>query len=267
MLENSFQSQLQNFSGNAVACSIANKVKKIFHKGGDKEHSSHKIGSYIEHKMEKPTAPSKDKQFEIGKPFDFSKEMYEKINKEIFPKYPSTAYGKKSAVLPLLHLAQEQLGGFITLYAMKKISQLTEVDEREIYQVATFYAMFNRHPVGKYQIHVCKTTPCQIMGSDDIIHAIEKSFGIKLGQTTADGMFTLGEMECMGCCVNAPMIAVADFSNPPNYSYDYYEDLTPEKAVEILNQIKKGKKPTPGPQNGRKNSQGKVRTSLKGKKE
>lgn len=108
-----------------------------------------------------------------------------------------------------------------------------------------------------------------LRGSDEILEALEKHLGIKLGgifiekfhlfhiETTKDGMFTLGEMECMGCCTNAPMFVISDYSNPPHhFSYDYYEDLTPERAIEIVEAIRRGEKPTPGPQNGRRGACG-----------
>lgn len=95
-----------------------------------------------------------------------------------------------------------------------------------------------------------------LRGCDDIHHALEKHLGIHLGETTEDGLFTLGEMECMGCCVNAPMIVVSDYSNPPNYSYNFYEDLTVEKTIEIVEKLRNGEKPSFGPQNGRLNSCG-----------
>lgn len=113
-----------------------------------------------------------------------------------------------------------------------------------------------REPVGKYHIQICITTPCMLRGCDEIHHALEKHLGIHLGETTKDGLITLGEMECMGCCVNAPMIVVSDYSNPPNFSYDFYEDLDVPKTIEIIEKLKKGEKPPHGPQNGRKNSCG-----------
>lgn len=104
-------------------------------------------------------------------------------------------------------------------------------------------------PVGKYHIQVCVTSPCMVVGSDELVEALEKKLGVKMFETTSDGVFTLGEMECMGCCVNAPMIAVADYSNAPKaFSYDYYEDLTIERALEIVDMLKRGEKPPVGPQ-------------------
>ncbi|KAF0852880.1 mitochondrial Complex I (CI) NADH:ubiquinone oxidoreductase subunit 24-kDa/NUHM/NDUFV2/NuoE [Andalucia godoyi] len=196
-------------------------------------------------------------------PFDFSPELYKRID-QILAKYPPNR--KRSATLPLLDLAQRQCGGWVPLAAMNKIAQLLEVAPIRVYEVATFYSMVNRKPVGKYHLQVCVTSPCMVKGSDEILHALEKHLGIHLGETTADGVFTLGEMECMGCCVNAPMIAVADYSNPPEWRYDYYEDLTTETAIKVVEALRKGDKTLKiGPQNGRKNCepQGK-KTSLFG---
>jgi NADH dehydrogenase (ubiquinone) flavoprotein 2 len=174
--------------------------------------------------------------------------MYEKVYK-VLAKYPQ--HNKQSGIIPLLDLAQQQLGGWLSLAAMNKVADICGVPPIKVYEVATFYIMFNRAPVGKYHIQVCITTPCMITGSDNIVEAIEKHLNIRMGDTSADGMITLGEMECMGCCVNAPMIVVSDYSNPPEYSYDYYEDLTVERTLEIIDSLRKGVKPSIGPQNGR----------------
>jgi NADH dehydrogenase (ubiquinone) flavoprotein 2 len=145
--------------------------------------------------------------------------MYPQVYK-ILSKYPLNR--KKSGILPLLDLAQRQLGGWVSLAAMNKVAEICEVPPIQVYEVATFYVMYNRSPVGKYHIQVCLTTPCMLRGSDEILEVIENHLGIGMNETTKDGLFTLGEMECMGCCVNAPMIVVSDFSNPPEYSYDFY---------------------------------------------
>eukprot|EP01023_Acetabularia_acetabulum_P069162 TRINITY_DN9959_c0_g1_i5.p2 TRINITY_DN9959_c0_g1~~TRINITY_DN9959_c0_g1_i5.p2 ORF type:complete len:154 (-),score=26.08 TRINITY_DN9959_c0_g1_i5:348-809(-) len=109
--------------------------------------------------------------------------------------------------------------------------------------------MFNRSRVGTYHILVCGTTPCMIQGSRNIVKAISDHLGIKMGETTQDMMFTLGEMECMGCCVNSPMIAVADYSGgAENYTYNYYEDLTTEAVVNIIETLQTGEYPTFGSQ-------------------
>jgi len=122
---------------------------------------------------------------------------------------------------------------------MNKIASILEVAPIRVYEVATFYTMFNRQPVGKYHVLVCGTTPCMLRGSREIEAALEAHWGIKKGETTACGSFTLGEMECMGSCVNAPMLVVADYTGGvANFTYNYYEDLTPASAVALMDELK-----------------------------
>lgn len=178
--------------------------------------------------------------------FDFTEANY-KIAREIMTHYP-TNY-KASAVIPLLDLAQQQNGGWVTLAVMNRIAKLLEMPEIRVYEVATFYTMFNRTKIGKYHVCVCGTTPCRLQGSEKIEKALSEHLGVGVGQTTEDGMFTLGEMECMGACVNAPMIAVADYTKGvEGFSYNYYEDLTPSDAIKIVDMLKKGEKPKVGSQ-------------------
>ncbi|KAJ9075195.1 NADH:ubiquinone oxidoreductase 24, partial [Entomophthora muscae] len=173
--------------------------------------------------------------------------------KETIAKYPKQY--KKGAVIPLLHIGQRQLG-FTSISVMNEVAKLLEMPPMRVYEVATFYTMFNRDPVGKYFLQVCTTTPCQLCGSTKIVDTIQDHLGIKVGETTKDNLFTLVEVECAGACVNAPVLAVND---------DYYEDLTPESTKDILNQLKAGKFPTPGPMSGRKAAEPKTGvTSLKG---
>ncbi|RYR47339.1 hypothetical protein Ahy_A07g033273 isoform A [Arachis hypogaea] len=168
--------------------------------------------------------------------------------KEILSHYPSNY--KQSAVIPLLDLAQQQHGGWLPVSAMNAVAKVVEVAPIRVYEVATFYSMFNRTKVGKYHLLVCGTTPCMIRGSRDIEGALLKHLGVKRNEVTKDGLFSVGEMECMGCCVNAPMITVADYSNgSEGYTYNYYEDVTPEKVVEIVEKLRKGEKPPYGTQN------------------
>lgn len=183
------------------------------------------------------------------KSFAFTKANEKKIA-EIIKRYPEGR--QKSAIMPLLDLAQRQMaeetktgGGWITRAAMNEIARILDVSEMKVYEVATFYTMYNLRPVGKYNIQCCTTTPCWLRGSSDIVKAAEKKLGIKLGQTTKDMMFTLTEVECMGACVNAPMVQIND---------DYYEDLTPEVMDNLIAMMEKGKMPVKGPQNGRINS-------------
>jgi len=195
--------------------------------------------------MKPIVAPDKDQP----KSFAFSKTNEKKI-KEIIARYPK---GKqKSAIMPLLDLVQRQsadtnkkTGGWISTAAMNEIAKILDVSEMKVYEVATFYTMYNLRPVGKYNIQCCTTTPCWLRGSSDIVSAAEKKLGIKLGQTSKDMMFTLTEVECMGACVNAPMVQIND---------DYYEDLTPEMMDDLIAMMEKNKLPKKGPQNGRFNA-------------
>jgi NADH dehydrogenase (ubiquinone) flavoprotein 2 len=155
--------------------------------------------------MKPVIAPSKDQP----KSFSFTK-TNEKTIKDIISRYPK---GKqKSAIMPLLDLAQRQMaetekkgGGWIPEVAMKEIARILDVPDMKVYEVATFYTMYNLAPVGKYNIQCCTTTPCWLRGSADVVKAAEKATGVKMGQTTKDQKFTLTEVECMGACVNAPM--------------------------------------------------------------
>ncbi|ODV63298.1 complex I 24 kDa subunit family protein ASCRUDRAFT_73190 [Ascoidea rubescens DSM 1968] len=172
-------------------------------------------------------------------PFEFNEENKVRA-KEIIAKYPSQY--KKSAVMPLLDLGQRQVG-FTSISVMNYVAKLLDMPPMRVYEVATFYTMYNRHPMGKYNIQVCTTTPCQLCNSDSIMETITSYLKIKPGQTTPDKLFTLQEVECLGACANAPMIAIND---------DYYEDLTSEKVVEILKSFQEGKPTEAGPVSGRK---------------
>ncbi|CAF4734145.1 unnamed protein product, partial [Rotaria socialis] len=147
-----------------------------------------------------------------------------------------------AAVIPLLDLAQRQHQGWLPLSAMNKVAEVLKMPRMRVYEVATFYTMFNRNPIGKYHIQVCTTTPCWLCNSDGILKTIEKKLGIHVGQTTPDGLFTLVEAECLGACVNAPMLSIND---------DYFEDLTEKEISDILDEIKKGGKPKAGPRSTR----------------
>jgi NADH-quinone oxidoreductase E subunit len=171
--------------------------------------------------------------------FAFTPENLERA-KRIIAKYPP---GKQqSAVMPLLDLAQRQHDNWLPIAAMEYIARMLEMAPIRVREVATFYTMYNLAPIGKHHVQVCTTTPCWLRGSDGIIEACEKRLGIKVGETTADRMFTLAEVECLGACVNAPMMQVGD---------DYYEDLTPETTVKVLDALARGEKPKPGNQSKR----------------
>lgn len=125
---------------------------------------------------------------------------------------------------------------------MNKVAEVLQMPRMRVYEVATFYTMFIREPIGKYHIQICTTTPCWLNNSDGILKAIENKLNIHVGQTTKDKLFTLSEVECLGACINAPMVQIND---------DYYEDLTPADIESILDDLKSGKKPKAGPRNGR----------------
>ncbi|MGH1398374.1 MAG: NADH-quinone oxidoreductase subunit NuoE [Alphaproteobacteria bacterium] len=163
---------------------------------------------------------------------------------------------QQSALMPLLDLAQRQTaaegakanpvyGGWIPRAAMDHIADVLDMHPIKVYEVASFYSMYNMAPVGKYLVQICGTTPCWLCGCDNVIKACTEHLGIGMGETSADGMFTLMEVECLGACVNAPMVQIND---------DYYEDLTSETMIEILDTLKAGMKPTIGSQKGRKAS-------------
>lgn len=171
-------------------------------------------------------------------PFEFSAEN-QKRAAEIISKYPENY--KKSAVMPLLDLGQRQ-HGFTSISVMNHVAKILEMPPMRVYEVATFYSMYNKEPVGKYHVQLCTTSPCQLRGSDGMTEAAESALGIKCGQTTKDKQFTLTEVECLGACVNGPMMQIND---------DFFEDLTPETTEKVLNALKNGEKVTPGPQNGR----------------
>jgi len=175
-------------------------------------------------------------------PFEFNAENKKRCE-VIIGNYPKGH--EAAACIPLLDLAQRQNNNWLPISAMHKVAEILKMPRMRVYEVATFYTMFNREPVGKYFVQICTTTPCILggVGSDIILEAIKKNLGINVGHTTPDKKFTLAEVECLGACVNAPMVQIND---------DYYEDLTVEDINRILNDFKNDKKPKPGPQSGQK---------------
>lgn len=171
-------------------------------------------------------------------PFEFNEENKKRV-KAILNIYPEGH--KRGAMIPLLDLAQRQ-HGWLPIAAMHKVADILGLPNMRVYEVATFYTMFMRKPTGTYHIQVCTTTPCWLRGSDEIMKVCKVNLGIGPGETTKDGKFTISEVECLGACVNAPMIAIND---------DYYEDLTARNTEEILNELKNNNVPRPGPKNGR----------------
>lgn len=163
--------------------------------------------------------------------------------KEIISRYPEGCH--QSATMPLLDLAQRQNDNWIPRAAMDEIARILSMPPIRVYEVATFYTMYNLAPVGKFHVQVCTTTPCWLRGSSDLMKACEKATGCHHGDTSADGLFTVTEVECLGACVNAPMVQIND---------DFYEDLTPERMVEILDAMRQGKDVPVGSQTGRQTS-------------
>jgi NADH-quinone oxidoreductase subunit E len=148
--------------------------------------------------------------------------------KRLVARYPSNK--KKSALLPVLHLAQDSFGGWLSTEVMDYVAERLEIKPIEVYEVATFYSMYNLKPVGKYMFEVCQTGPCMLRGSDDIIEYIGQKLGIKAGETTADGMFTLKTVECLGACGYAPMMQLGKH---------YKEHLTKDKIDAIIEECRK----------------------------
>ncbi len=171
--------------------------------------------------------------------FEFTAETAAAAAK-IVAKYPPGR--QASAVIPLLDLAQRQAGGWLPRVAMDHVGKVLGMAPMRVYEVATFYTMFNLQPVGRYHVQVCTTTPCWLRDSDTVVETCKRKLGVELGGTTPDKLFTLTEVECLGACVNAPMMQIND---------DYYEDLDARSTEAILDALARGQKPKPGPQNGR----------------
>lgn len=155
---------------------------------------------------------------------EFSSETLELVNK-IIRRYPQGR--QKSALLPVLHIAQSENSGWLSSEVMDYVASLLEIQPIEVYEVASFYSMYNLQPVGNCVIEVCQTGPCWLKGSEELIAHFEKKLGIKPGETTADGRFTIKTVECLAACGNAPVIQVGT---------EYHENMTHEKADELLSQ-------------------------------
>jgi NADH-quinone oxidoreductase subunit E len=174
--------------------------------------------------------------------FAFNPENLERA-KAVIAKYPPGR--QASAVLALLDLAQRQNGNWLPRAAMEYVAGLLEMAPIRVYEVATFYSMFNLEPIGKWFLQICTTTPCWLRGSDEVVHACERKLKITLGETTPDGLFTMKEVECLGACVNAPVIQVND---------DFYEDLDGAATEKLLDALKAGNRPPVGSLTGRQTS-------------
>jgi NADH-quinone oxidoreductase E subunit len=189
------------------------------------------------------STPVETAPFEQPANFEFTPENAERATGHI-AKYPPGR--QASAVLPLLWIAQEQYGGWLPRAAMDHVAGVLGMAPIRVYEVATFYTMFNLRPVGRYLLQACTTTPCWLRGSDAVVEACERRLGIAVGGSTPDGLFTLVEVECLGACVNAPILQVND---------DFYEDLDGPATDALLDALRDGKPPPPGSVIGRQGSE------------
>ena len=175
--------------------------------------------------------------------FEFSADNLE-LAKKIINNYPEGR--QQSAVMSLLYIAQKQNNNWIPLAAMKYIAKFLKIPYIKVYEVSTFYSMYNLCPVGKYFIQVCTTTPCMIRGAYKLVEACKEKISEKENVLSKNNLCSWMEVECLGACVNAPMMQIND---------DYYEDLNKEKTIKIIDQILNNNKPKPGSYKGRKNSE------------
>eukprot|EP01147_Barroeca_monosierra_P006181 gene6181-9218_t len=185
-------------------------------------------------------------------PFQFTEENIKRVH-AIIDEFPPNH--RSAACIPVLDLAQRQNNGlsqltfhwridvgWLPLSAMNEVARILRMPKMRVYEVATFYTMFNREPVGKFHVQVCTTTPCMVRGAYKVFEHLKQKLGIENGGTTDDKLFTLLEVECLGACANAPMMQIND---------EYYEDLTIEDVDRIVAALKAGETPKPGPQSGR----------------
>ena len=175
--------------------------------------------------------------------FEFTPDNLARAKAQI-AKYPPGR--QASAVLPLLDLAQRQHSGWLPQAAMDRVAEMLEMAPIRVYEVATFYTMLNLRPVGRYLLQACTTTPCWLRGSDEVVRACRNKLGIGIGDTTPDGLFTLVEVECLGACVNAPILQVND---------DFYEDLDATATEALLDALREGHPSPPGSVTGRTGSE------------
>ena len=181
------------------------------------------------------------------KKFSFDKENLARA-REILKMYPKDY--KESSIMPLLSLAQNQNNGWLPKKAIEYVSEFLEIPEIKVLELATFYSMYNLSPVGKFHIEICTTSPCMLRGSDEILSNFEKKLGIQSGHISDDNNFSLNRVECLGACVNGPVVKINE---------NYYEDLNINLANELLKNINEGKKLRIGPQSSRKGSEPKKR--------
>ena len=188
------------------------------------------------------SGPADATPVEQPRSFAFTPENLAKAKAHI-AKYPPGR--QASAVLPLLDLAQRQHGNWVPRAAMDYVADILGMAHIRVYEVATFYSMLNLRPVGRHFFQICTTTPCWLRGSGEVVEACEKRLGIAVGETTPDGQFTLTEVECLGACVNAPIIQVND---------DFYEDLDGPSTERLIDALKRDERPAPGSVKGRQTS-------------
>ena len=163
-----------------------------------------------------------------GKQVEFSPSTMERA-KQVISSYPEGKH--KSALLPLLHLAQDEFGGYLSVESMDYVARLLNIQPIEVYEVATFYSMYNLKPVGKFLLEVCHTSPCEIRGAEKLISTLQNKLGIQVGETTADGLFSLKRVECLAACGYAPMLQCGE---------RFHEFLDTEEKVEaLLNELRR----------------------------
>ena len=179
--------------------------------------------------------------------FSFNKDNLLKA-KNILKIYPSNY--KESSIMPLLSLAQNQNNGWLPKKAIEYVSEFLEIPEIKVLALATFYSMYNLSPVGKFHIEICTTSPCMLRGSDEILSNFEKKLGIQSGHISEDNNFSLNRVECLGACVNGPVVKINE---------NYYEDLNINSANDLLKNMNEGKKLKIGPQSSRKGAEPKKR--------
>ena len=166
------------------------------------------------------------------------------LAKKILKIYPKNF--KESSIMPLLSIAQSQNNGWLPKKAIEYVSDFLEIPEIKVLEIATFYSMYNLSPVGKFHIEVCTTSPCMLRGSDEILSFCEKKLAIQVGDVSKDKMFSLSRVECLGACVNAPVVKINE---------NYYEDLDLNSTDKLINNLSSNKKIKIGSQSGRKGSE------------
>ncbi len=180
--------------------------------------------------------------------FEFTPENMKAAEAQM-AKYPEGR--QQSALMPLLTMAQKQHSNWLPVPAIELVAKMVNMPYIRAYEVASFYSMYNLAPVGRHHVQCCTTTPCWLRGSDDVVKACKETLGIGFGDTTNDGLFTLTEVECLGACVNAPMVQITSHDGTD----EFFEDLNYNNTRELLLALKRNEKPKAGPQSGRVSSE------------